>query len=321
MRLRFCALLLSFVGGVLSFPLGATVYPLHDHTQVIGEPRTVVVEEGETLVAIGRRHGLGYLEMQHANPGVDMWIPEPGTEVVLPTRRILPDAPREGIVLNLAELRLYYYPEPDANGRRVVETYAVGIGRMDWLTPLGTTEITMRLEQPAWYPPASLRREAEAEGRQLPRMIPPGPDNPLGEYAVGLDMPGYFIHSTNRPAGVGARVSAGCVRMYPEDIEDLFARLSVGTPVTIINQPYKTAWVEGELLLEAHLPLMEDRQLIDERQDHAYTPALEVIAQALNRYPERRVDYSQVREVLDRQDGIPMPITRSVELQANTAYR
>src|SRR5690625_4062669 len=170
--MRLLGFLLCCVGGAFSSSLGATAYPLHPHTQVIGEIRTAVVEEGETLLDIGRRHGLGYLEMRYANPDVDMWLPDPGTEVVLPTRRILPDAPREGIVLNLAELRLYYYPAPGPNGRRVVETYAVGIGRMDWLTPLGSTEITMRLESPAWYPPASLRREAEAQGRQLPRMVP-----------------------------------------------------------------------------------------------------------------------------------------------------
>lgn len=314
-RLRAWWLALATTVSLLAAaPLPAAVYPLPSpNISIVGEVRQATVQPGETLLDIGRRHGLGYLEMQHANPGVDMWLPEPGTVVTLPTQHILPAAPREGVVLNVAELRLYYFPPPDASGRRVVETYPVSIGRQDWSTPLAATQITQKLRNPAWYPPASVRQAAAADGRELPTVVPPGPDNPIGPHALRLDIPGYFIHSTNEPWGVGMRITHGCVRMYPEDIADLFERIPVGTPVRIVNQPYKAAWKGSVLYLQAHLPLEEDRKALAQGKEHTFTPALEVVAARLRDRPGHRVDYFRVREALERQTGIPVRISRGAE--------
>ncbi len=184
---------------------------------VIGSVTTAVAEHEDTLLDIGRRYGVGYEEIIAANPGVDPWLPGAGTEILIPSRFVLPDAPREGIVVNLPEHRLYYFPPAKAGERRVVRTYPISTGKMDWKTPLGITRVASKQERPNWYPPQSVRLEHEAKGDPLPPFIPPGPDNPLGEYAMRLGIPGgsYLIHGTNRPAGVGMQVTHGCIRMYP----------------------------------------------------------------------------------------------------------
>ncbi|MBT8084429.1 MAG: L,D-transpeptidase family protein [Woeseia sp.] len=187
-----------------------------------------------------------------ANPDVDVWLPGAGTKVLLPTRYVLPSGPRQGVVLNLAEYRMYYYPPASGAARPVVMTFPISIGRMDWETPLGITRVVAKARNPAWYPPASVRAEHEADGRPLPSIVPPGPDNPLGNFAMRLGLPGYLIHGTNRPAGVGMRVTHGCIRMFPEDIEYLFEQLSLDTPVRIINEPLKVGWDGEELVLEVH---------------------------------------------------------------------
>ena len=226
---------------------------------LVGYLREVQVHPDETLIDIGRRHSIGYEEMVRANPGVDPWIPGGGTVVRLPTRFILPPGPREGLVINLPEYRLYYYPKVGKGEAPRVETYPISIGRMDWATPLGRHKVVTKVKDPAWYPPKSVKEEALAQGKELPNVVPPGPDNPLGAYAIRLDIPGYLIHSTNKPAGVGMRVTHGCIRMFPEDIEGLFPNVSVGTPVHVLNEPVKVGWASGELYVEVHPPLEEDR--------------------------------------------------------------
>jgi len=198
-----------------------------------------------------------------ANPDVDVWLPGEGTEVLLPTRYVLPPGPREGIVLNLAEYRMYYYPPAKEGERGEVMTFPMSIGRMDWATPLGRTRIVAKAKNPAWYPPESVRAEHEAEGRPLPRIVPPGPDNPLGDHAMRLGLPGYLIHGTNRPAGVGMRVTHGCIRMFPEDIEYLFAQVGLDTPVRIVNEPLKLGWDGDDLFIEVHRTL-ESAPPVDE---------------------------------------------------------
>ena len=287
-------LALPSLAAALTFPL-----PPED-VSVVGEIRRVAAHGDETLLDIGRRHGLGYEEMRLANPDVDIWLPGEGTEVVIPTRFILPDAPREGIVLNVAEMRLYYYPEE--GGR--VETYAVSIGRQDWSTPVGTTRIIDKVKDPSWIPPESIRQEAAADGRELPAVIGPGPDNPLGRFKMRLGIPGYLIHSTNRPWGVGMRVTHGCVRMYPEDIESLFGRIPVGTAVHIVNQPVKAGWHAGVLYLESHPPLEEELGLT-----HPLASAVEALT-ALLSTADRRVDYERLRSVATSRTGIPRPVSR-----------
>lgn len=248
--------LLLFALALMAVPARAEVYDLPpDGSDVIGAITSVKARADDTLIDIARRHGLGYEDIVIANPDVDVWLPGEGTEVVLPTRYVLPPGPRRGVVLNLAEYRMYYYPETAAGESPVVMTFPMSIGRMDWETPLGQTRIISKVRDPAWYPPASVRAEHEADGRPLPRIVPPGPDNPLGARAMRLDIPGYLIHSTNRPAGVGMRVTHGCIRMFPEDIEYLFERVGINTAVTIINMPVKMGWDGDELVLEVHRTL------------------------------------------------------------------
>ena len=237
----------------LTLAARAEVFPLPpEGDDVIGSVAVIESVAEDTFVDIARRHGLGYTELRRANPDVDPWLPGAGTRIVLPTRFVLPDAPRRGVVLNLPEYRLYYYP-PAVDGKpRTVHTYPISIGRMDWETPLGSTRVTAKAERPTWYPPASIRAEHAADGDPLPGVVPPGPDNPLGDHALRLGLPGYLIHGTNRPAGVGMRVTHGCIRMFPEDIAVLFGMLPVGTPVNIVNQPIKFGWEQGELFVEAH---------------------------------------------------------------------
>lgn len=273
---------------------------------VVGSVRTVQARREDTLLEIARRHGLGYREIRRANPGVDVWMPGEGTEVNVPTRFVLPPGPREGVVVNLPEMRLYYYPEPDDDGVRTVETYPISIGRMDWSTPIGSTRVTMRLENPAWFPPESVRQRVEAEGRTLPRRVDPGPDNPLGRYAIGLDIPGYFIHGTNRPAGVGMRATHGCIRMFPEDIEGLVYRLDRGTPVHILNEPFKAGWSrDGDVYLQAY-PRLEGQ---GEASEPSVKPAVSAVARVLEDRAAR-VDYERLKAVAREASGRPRSITR-----------
>ncbi|HYQ71283.1 MAG TPA: L,D-transpeptidase family protein, partial [Gammaproteobacteria bacterium] len=218
-------------------------------TDIIGEIQITTAGEEDTLSDLARRYDLGYEEIVAANPGMDPWLPGAGTQVVLPTQFILPDAPRQGLVLNLAAMRLFYYPEPVAGEPPRVVTHPIGIGREGWETPLGVTRITRKIVQPAWTVPLSVRREHAEIGDPLPPVVPPGPDNPLGEYAMRLSLPSYLIHGTNQPYGVGIRVSHGCVRLYPEDIARLFPEVPEGTTVTIVNQPYLAGWKNGHLYL------------------------------------------------------------------------
>lgn len=220
---------------------------------VVGKIRVVTAREADTLPDIGREFGIGFEAMERANPGVDVWYPGEGTEVLIPSRYVLPDAPRKGIVLNLPEMRLYYYPEDEA----AVYVYAVGIGRTGWETPLGIQHVTEKRANPTWTPPASIRREHAAKGDPLPAVVAAGPNNPLGLFAMRLSDPSYLLHGTNKPWGVGMRVSHGCVRLYPEGIEELFQMVKKGTQVNIVNQPMKVGWFGDSVYLEYHPPLEE----------------------------------------------------------------
>ena len=236
----------------------------------MGETQSVVAQHEDTLLDLGRRYSVGYEEIVAANPGVDPWLPGEGTQVLIPSRFILPDAPREGIIVSLAEHRLYYFPKARAGEAPVVVTYPISVGKMDWKTPLGLTRIVDKRVKPIWYPPESVRQEHAADGRPLPKAVPAGPDNPLGDYAMRLGIPGgaYLIHGTNRPAGVGMQVTHGCIRMYPEDIEQFFKLVPVNTPVRIIDQPYKMGWKGQELYMEVHAPL-EGAEQMASSQPHA----------------------------------------------------
>lgn len=241
----------------------ATVYELSGPDAVLfGREERVLTTYEDTLYEIARRFSLGSEEVVRVNPGIDPWLPGAGRNIVIPGQRVLPSGPREGIVVNLPEHRLYFYPKAVPGKPRVVYTYPISIGKMDWHTPLGKTTVVNKRERPSWVPPESVRREHIANGEPpLPAVVPPGPDNPLGNYAMRLGLAGaYLIHGTNNPIAVGMAVTHGCIRMYPEDIEELFPMVAVGTPVYLVNEPVKVAWVGGELLLEAHPPVDAEGQ-------------------------------------------------------------
>ncbi|MBV6417668.1 MAG: hypothetical protein CMLOHMNK_02398 [Steroidobacteraceae bacterium] len=242
----------------------ATVYPLpEDGAALFGSVEHIVTTYEDTLIDLGRRYSLGYEEILRVNPGVDPWLPGEGTAVLLPGQRILPSGPRDGIVVNLPEHRLYYYPKPKKGEHPVVYTYPVSIGKMDWRTPLGKTRIVAKDKNPIWYPPASVRKEHAERGDPLPAAVPPGPDNPLGAYKMRLAIGGgsYLIHGTNNPAAVGMAITHGCIRMFPEDIEQLFAMVPVGTNVYLVNEPVKVAIVHGEVYMESHPPVDAEGQV------------------------------------------------------------
>ncbi len=247
-------------------PINPNYFVLESPLQsVIGEPQILFTEEENTFADLAREYGLGYDELVDANPDVDAWLPGEGTPVLLPTQFVLPDVPYEGIVLNIASKRLFYFPKPAEGEQQVVMTYPIGIGRVGWKTPLGSSEVISKARDPSWYVPASVRREHEALGDPLPSIVPPGPDNPLGTRVLKLDIPGYLIHGTNQPYGVGMRVSHGCVRLYPENIELLYDLVELGEPVNIINEPFLAGKRDGNIYFEGHAPLEDDAVGANER--------------------------------------------------------
>ncbi|MCP8686205.1 L,D-transpeptidase family protein [Marinobacterium sedimentorum] len=272
---------------------------------LVGEVRITRARQADTLLDIARAFNLGYEEIVRANPGVDRWLPGPGTDVVLPNLLILPDAPRDGIVLNVPEMRLYYYPKPAQGEVPVVITHPVSVGRMDWKTPLGKTSVIQKQADPPWYPPASIKAEHAANGDILPDVVPGGPGNPLGRFALRLGIPGYLIHGTDKEYGIGMQVTHGCVRLYPEDIERLYELVPVGTPVYIVNQPVKIGRHFDALYIESHPALAE---LSDNGQNPQAMTLLTIAATAEQRQTD--VIPSAVELVLEQSDGIPQRISR-----------
>ena len=307
MPIRACLLPFSvLLLGQLSSAVAAT-YTIPEAGSVLGQVQVVVAKHEDTLLDMGRRYGVGYEEIVAANPGVDPWLPGEGTQVIIPSRYILPDAPRQGIVVSLAEHRLYYFPAPKPNEAPVVVTYPISVGKMDWKTPLGLTRITNKRTRPIWYPPESVRKEHAADGRPLPKAVPPGPDNPLGDYAMRLDIPGgaYLIHGTNNPRGVGMQVTHGCIRMYPEDIEQFFKMVAVNTPVRIIHQPYKMGWDGNEqLYMEVHAPLEGS----GEQDIHSLTQITRLLVTATQDRPSGVIDWARAEQTFSRATGIPEPV-------------
>lgn len=279
-----------------------------DDIGLIGEIRYTKARYEDTLLDIARTFSIGQEEIVLANPGVDRWLPGEGAAVMLPTRYILPAAPRNGIVLNIAEMRLYYYPPRQGGRPPEVMTYPVSIGRMDWKTPLGTTRVMQKVKDPVWIPPESIRREHAEEGDILPAVVPAGPDNPLGRLALKLGIPGYLIHGTSeeKAYGIGMRVTHGCVRMYNEDIEALFPMVAVGTPVHIVDQPVKLGWFLDTLYAEIQPPI-EEENLSDEDVSNLAMKLVEreTAGKAVV------VDVAALQQALREKRGIPVPISES----------
>lgn len=252
------------VGCGMNPALGLSFVLPKDGGDVVGEVQTTIVRRGESLGDIGRRFDMGVYDMIEANPTIDPWVPTVGAVVVVPTQFILPKGPRSGIIVNLAEMRLYFFP----HDKKTVHTYPLGIGqkKLGSPTPIGQTVVTNKKKDPPWYPPKMIHEEHLAKNDKLPPFVAGGvPENPLGRYALylasqGLSIKGSFlIHGTNRPAGIGVRVTHGCIRMLPEDIQSLFYLVPIGTTVRIIHEPFKVGWHQNRLYLEAHQPLSEAR--------------------------------------------------------------
>ncbi len=294
---------LGAVGLLHGPPAAATVFELPaDGSAVVGEDVHIRTHFQDTLPDLARRYSLGYEEIIRANPGVDMWLPGEGTDVLLPGRRILPPGPREGIVVNLPEHRLYYFPKPGRHEKPVVITYPVSIGRMDWRSPLGETRVIAKIRHPYWFPPESIRREHAANGDPIPARVPPGPDNPLGDFALRLAAGNgtYLIHGTNNPMAVGMAITHGCIRMYPEDVAALFPLVPSGTKVWLLNEPVKVAWVDGELYLEAHPPVDAEGQTVE--------PQLQEFEQLLDKAlgnSTAAIHWDFARDTLRKANGIP----------------
>jgi L,D-transpeptidase ErfK/SrfK len=305
--------ILSLTAALFGGPASATVYELLvDQPEVFGAVERIHASYEDTLVDIARRYSLGYEEINRANPALDAWLPGVGAEIVLPGRRILPPGPREGIVINLPEHRLYYFPKPAKGEKPIVYTYPVSIGKMDWRTPIGETRIIGKQKNPAWHPPESVRKEHADRGEPLPAVVRAGPNNPLGEYAMRLDIsPGaYLIHGTNNPLAVGMAVTHGCIRMYPEDIAALFPLVPVGTKVYLVNEPVKVAYVEGELLLEAHPPVDAEGQ--------SYEPDVDAFAARLDTVlgeTTAAIHWDLALETLRTARGIPAVIGLQADVE------
>ncbi len=251
-------------------PIDTNTFELVSADQsIIGEPQVVFTSADDTFSDLARTYGLGYDELVAANPDVDPWLPGEGTPILLPTQYLLPAGQRDGVVLNIASKRLFYFPRAADGELQQVHTYPIGIGRVGWETPLGETTVVAKAKDPSWWVPASVRREHAEMGDPLPSVVPPGPDNPLGTRVLKLDMPGYLIHGTNQPYGVGMRVSHGCVRLYPENIEFLYPLVAVGETVTIENEPFQIGRLDGQIYFEAHEPLEDDAVAADERLSNA----------------------------------------------------
>ena len=294
-------------------PAGAAqagVWRMDADASMVGRNQVYIARYEDTLLDIARRFAMGLAELRLANPGVDTWLPGEGTAIRLPSRFVLPEAPRSGLVINVPEMRIYYYPED----RSVVRTWPISIGRVGWETPLGDTRIVRKKAYPTWYPPESIREEAALNGEPLPRVVGPGPDNPLGTHALYLGFPQYLIHGTNKPFSIGMRVSHGCVRMYPEHVVELYELAESGTPVTLVHQGVKAGWVGDRLYLEVH----PDIGILDGIAPPSMTQVVSsLVAAAPADGRAMDIDWKRVEEALATASGMPVAVaSRSTVLAA-----
>lgn len=277
---------------------------------VVGAVQITIASPEDTLPDIARRFNVGYEEIVRANPGVDPWLPGAGRSVVMPTRFILPDAPREGIIINVAAMRLYYFPPHKKGEPQIVYTHPIGIGKVGWLTPQGATTVVSHVKDPIWRPSAALRKDHfKDNGEDLPAMVEPGPDNPLGKFELTLGWRGYLIHGTNKPYGVGLRSSHGCIRLYPEDIEKIYAMVTNGTPVRVVNQPFLFGSHDQQLYLQAYSVLEDDPRDWDHAQKKLLSHALAAHIQKTLQAAGSQMDWQSVAAITHAPRGIPVPVT------------
>ena len=300
--LTICIIFLHFLSTTNTY---ASRYLIEESNRnsVIGSTKIIYADERDTLLDIARNHGFGYQDMKLANVNVDTWLPDDGQEVVLPSQFILPVASMDGIVLNVPEMRLYYYPPKEKGKLQEVFTYPLGVGREGWSTPYIKTIIVEKKVNPNWYPPKSILKEHEEAGDPLPKIVKPGPENPLGNYAMRLGRRDYLIHGTNKPNGIGMRISHGCIRLYPEDIKELFSKVSLKTPVNIINQPYKIGVKNDVIYLEVHPFLDEDK----EKYENNLTSVIALIIKISNNR-KYQIDMRTAYEAIKNPTGLPIAV-------------
>ena len=281
------------------------------HDDVVGQVQVTISTKEDTLPDIARRFNIGYEEIVRANPGVDPWLPGAGKEIVLPTQFVLPNSVRQGIVINIAAMRLFYFPPAKPGEKQVVYTHPIGIGRVGWKTPEGTTKVVSKQKDPVWIPPMSVRKEHKENGEILPARVPAGPDNPLGRYKFTLGWPSYLIHGTNKPYGVGLRSSHGCIRLYPEDVEKIFAMVNPGTTVTVVNQPFVFGWHEGELYLQGFDVLEDDKRDWSKAQPKLLSKTLSKRIQAELAARKSTVDWQRVAQITKDPRGLVVSVSAS----------
>ena len=280
----------------ISISHAVSTFDFHQNLEIIGKTEIVKTVYEDTLIDLARVHNLGFTEIVSANKSVNKWLPGEGTTVLLPKAFIVPsNYLKKGMTINLAEYRGFY-----ADGNKLI-TFPVGIGRMDWATPLGISKVDLKLENPSWYPPASVRQEYREEGIYLAPVIPAGPDNPLGKLAMRLDIPGgYFIHGTNKPDGVGMQVSHGCIRLFPEDIKLIFSLTNIGMQVKIIDEPFKVGILGNHIFLEIH------ETLTPEDTNSSYKTVQSLIKTFMtHRRVVATIDWVKVREIFEKKTGLP----------------
>jgi L,D-transpeptidase ErfK/SrfK len=277
-------------------------------SEIVGYVQKTLVGKDDTLPDIARRFDVGYDELLLANPGVDPWLPGVGREVVVPTQFVLPAAPHEGVVVNVAAMRIFYYPPHKKGEQAVVYTHPIGIGRVGWKTPEGTTKIISRTKDPVWVVPQSVRNEHAEDGEKLPAVVPAGPDNPLGQYMFRLTWPSYLIHGTNKPYGVGMRSSHGCMRLYPEDIAVFFDLIPIGTKVTVVNQPYLFGVRDGTLYLQAYAVMEDDSRDWDKNRKRLLAHLLKPQARKEISDQDNDIDWQRVGDLAHAPRALPVPI-------------
>jgi L,D-transpeptidase ErfK/SrfK len=299
-KIKYFILVLCFIPGLIF----ANSFSVKKEDTVVGKTLETVVKPGQDITDIGLKYDVGYFEFLESNPNENLRRLNPGTRLIVPTQYILPAASRKGIVINVAELRLYYYPTKDDLDSDLeddhVMTFPIGIGRQGDETPLIKSKIISKKENPAWRPTAKALKESLERGIVLPKVIEPGPQNPLGDYAMRLSSRSYLIHGTNDASGVGLRSSAGCIRMYPEDAKLLFSLVKIGTPVNIVDQPFKIGWIGNKLYLEVHIPLEHK----GEKPQDILEP---VVALIMDNIKVRRaeINWEKAFVVIKEQKGIP----------------
>jgi L,D-transpeptidase ErfK/SrfK len=282
-------------------------------SDIVGYVQKTIIGKDDTLPDIARRFDVGYEEILTANPGVDPWLPGVGREVVVPTQFILPAAPHEGVVVNVAAMRIFYYPPHKKGQPETVYTHPIGIGKVGWKTPEGTTKIVSRQKDPIWVVPKSVREEHQENGEQLPAKVPAGPDNPLGAYEFRLGWPSYLIHGTNKPYGVGMRSSHGCMRLYPEDIAVFFDLIPIGTKVTVVNQPYLFGWRDGTLYLQAYTVMEDDSRNWTKDRKRLLANLLHPKERGKISQHDDEIDWQRVGDLAHTPRAVPVPVTGGLD--------